>query len=165
MERRARLLSANPLCCKCQEKGIVSIAREIDHIIPLHVGGPDTDDNTQNLCIPCHVAKTKQDGSRRFISHTVDKQKLRIESLLRPASLPLLSLFGITTGALLGGAVLVETIFSLPGLGRLTVDSITNQDYLLVQGIVLFITVTYIGVNFVVDLLYAVMDPRIRING
>ncbi len=65
--------------------------------------------------------------------------------VLRPSSLPLLSLIGITTGALLGGAVLIETIFALPGIGRLTVDSITNQDYLLVQGIVVFITVAYVA--------------------
>lgn len=84
--------------------------------------------------------------------------------VLRPASLPLLSLFGINTGALLGGAVLIETIFALPGIGRLTFDSITNKDYLLVQGVVVFITVAYVFVNFVVDLLYAVMDPRIRVR-
>jgi peptide/nickel transport system permease protein len=84
--------------------------------------------------------------------------------VLRPSSLPLLSLFGIYTGGLLGGAALIETIFSLPGLGRLTVDSITNQDYLMVQGIVVFITVSYVLVNFAVDLLYAVMDPRIRVK-
>jgi peptide/nickel transport system permease protein len=84
--------------------------------------------------------------------------------VLRPSSLPLLSLFGIYTGGLLGGAVLIESIFSLPGLGRLTVDSITNQDNLLVQGIVVFITVSYVVVNFAVDLLYAVMDPRIRVR-
>ena len=83
--------------------------------------------------------------------------------VLRPSSLPLLSLIGITTGALLGGAVLIETIFALPGIGRLTVDAITNQDYLLVQGIVVFITVAYVAVNFVVDLLAAVLDPRIRV--
>jgi len=84
--------------------------------------------------------------------------------VLRPSSLPLLSLFGIYTGGLLGGAALIETIFSLPGVGRLTVDSITNQDYLLVQGIVVFVTVAYVMVNFAVDLMYAVMDPRIRVR-
>ena len=84
--------------------------------------------------------------------------------VLRPSSLPLLSLFGIYTGGLLGGAALIETIFSLPGIGRLTVDSITNQDYLMVQGIVVFITVSYVLVNFTVDMLYAVMDPRIRVR-
>jgi peptide/nickel transport system permease protein len=84
--------------------------------------------------------------------------------VLRPSSLPLISLVGIYTGVLLGGAALIETIFSLPGIGRLTVDSITNQDYLLVQGIVVFVTVTYVLINFVVDLLYAALDPRIRVR-
>lgn len=82
--------------------------------------------------------------------------------VLRPSSLPLLTLVGINVGALLGGAVIIEQIFSLPGLGRLAIDAITNDDYLVVQGVVLFITVTYVLVNFVVDLLYAVVDPRIR---
>lgn len=82
--------------------------------------------------------------------------------VLRPASLPLMTLIGINVGALLSGAVVVETIFSLPGLGRLAVDAINNDDYILVQGVVVFITVSYVLINFVVDLLYAAADPRIR---
>lgn len=87
MVRRARLLEANPLCCKCEAKGVVALAMEVDHIIPLHVGGPDTDDNTQNLCIACHAEKTRQDGSRRFISRAGDQNQQRIESLMRPSTL------------------------------------------------------------------------------
>lgn len=82
--------------------------------------------------------------------------------VLRPSSLPLMTLVGINVGALLGGAVLIEQIFSLPGLGRLTIDAINADDYILVQGIIVFITVAYVLVNFVVDLLYTVVDPRIR---
>jgi peptide/nickel transport system permease protein len=58
--------------------------------------------------------------------------------------------------------VIIETIFSLPGIGRLTVDAINNKDYILVQGTVLFLTVAFVLVNFAVDLLYASLDPRIR---
>lgn len=61
MKRRARLLSASPLCCMCAAKGVVSIATEVDHVVPLHKGGPDTDENTQNLCGPCHKLKTAED--------------------------------------------------------------------------------------------------------
>jgi peptide/nickel transport system permease protein len=82
--------------------------------------------------------------------------------VLRPSSLTLVTLIGINVGALLGGAVIIETIFSLPGIGRLTVDAINNKDYILVQGTVLFLTVAFVLVNFAVDLLYASLDPRIR---
>lgn len=85
-----------------------------------------------------------------------------LRHVLRPSSLPLLTLIGINIGALLSGAVVVEAIFALPGLGRLTVDAIYNDDFVLVQGVVLFITVSYVMINFAVDLVYAVLDPRIR---
>jgi peptide/nickel transport system permease protein len=87
-----------------------------------------------------------------------------LRHVLRPASLPLVTLIGLNVGALLGGAVLIEVIFSLPGLGRLTFDSIYNQDYVLVQGIVVFITVAYVLINFAVDLAYTVLDPRISVR-
>jgi len=87
---------------------------------------------------------------------------LMLRHVLRPASLPLLTLIGINVGALLSGAVVIESIFALPGLGRLTVDAINNDDYVLVQGLVVFITVSYVLINFAVDLVYAVLDPRIR---
>lgn len=61
MERRARLLRASPLCCMCAERGITRAATEVDHIIPLFKGGPDVDENTQNLCHDCHAEKTRQD--------------------------------------------------------------------------------------------------------
>lgn len=85
-----------------------------------------------------------------------------LRHVLRPSSLPLLTLIGINVGALLSGAVIVESIFALPGIGRLTVDAISNDDYILVQGIVVFITVSYVLVNFFVDVVYSVLDPRIR---
>jgi peptide/nickel transport system permease protein len=87
---------------------------------------------------------------------------LMLRHVLRPASLPLLTLIGINVGALLSGAVVIESIFTLPGLGRLTVDAINNDDYVLVQGLVVFITLSYVLINFAVDLVYAVLDPRIR---
>lgn len=61
MSRRARLLAANPLCCECEKHGRTTMAVEVDHVIPLCFGGPDIDSNTQNLCVPCHEAKTRQD--------------------------------------------------------------------------------------------------------
>jgi peptide/nickel transport system permease protein len=81
---------------------------------------------------------------------------------LKNALIPTVTLLGLQLGALLGGAVVTETIFSRPGIGRLAVDAIGNRDFPLIQGTVLFAAVTYVLVNLAVDVLYAVVDPRIR---
>jgi len=81
---------------------------------------------------------------------------------LRTALLPLLTLLGLQIGGLLAGAVITETIFAWPGLGRLTVQAILSRDYPLVQGCVLMVALGYIAINLATDLLYAVADPRIR---
>jgi len=80
----------------------------------------------------------------------------------RNAALPLITVVGLQTGALLGGAVITETIFAWPGVGRLTLTAIESRDYPLVQGAVLFLAVGYVAVNLVVDLLYGLLDPRTR---
>lgn len=81
---------------------------------------------------------------------------------LKPSSFTLLTVLGINIGRLMGGALIVETIFALPGVGRLLVESIYARDLVVVQGVVAFVAVAFVLVNFVVDLLYAVLDPRIR---
>lgn len=81
---------------------------------------------------------------------------------LKPASFSLLTLAGLALGGLLGGAVLVEQLFALPGLGSLLIQAILTKDYVVVQGVVLFVTVVYVVVNAVVDVLYAYLDPRVR---
>jgi len=81
---------------------------------------------------------------------------------LKPSSLTLVTVAGINIGRLIGGAVIVETIFALPGIGRLLVGAIYARDFIILQGAVLFVAVGFVVVNFVVDLLYAVLDPRIR---
>jgi peptide/nickel transport system permease protein len=84
---------------------------------------------------------------------------------LRPSSFPLITLMGISIGALIGGSVIVETLFSLPGIGRLAIDSVTNRDFITVQGVVALVTVGYVVVNFLVDLAYFALDPRVRRAG
>lgn len=79
----------------------------------------------------------------------------------RNALLPLVTVLGLEFGALLGGAVLTETIFAWPGLGRLTVDAILSRDIYLIQGVVIFIATLYMLINLAVDLLYARLNPRI----
>ena len=83
---------------------------------------------------------------------------------LRNALLPVLSVIGLRFGALLGGAVLTETIFAWPGLGQLTIGAISQRDLPLIQGIVLTFALIYATVTLVVDLLYAAVDPRIRLR-
>ncbi len=81
---------------------------------------------------------------------------------LRNALIPVLTVVGLQFGALLAGAIVTETIFSWPGIGRLTIQAISNRDYYLVQGCILAIGLTYVAVNFVTDLLYSFANPRIR---
>jgi peptide/nickel transport system permease protein len=81
---------------------------------------------------------------------------------LKPSSLTLVTITGINIGRLIGGAVIVETIFALPGIGRLLVGAIATRDLIILQGVVLLVACGFVIMNFIVDLLYAVLDPRIR---
>jgi peptide/nickel transport system permease protein len=81
---------------------------------------------------------------------------------LKPSSLTLVTITGINIGRLIGGAVIVETIFALPGIGRLLVSAIYTRDLIILQGAVLLVAAGFVIMNFIVDLLYAVLDPRIR---
>ena len=84
-----------------------------------------------------------------------------LRHVLRNAAIPIVTVIGLQLGLLLSGAVLTETIYSLPGLGRLMVDSILSRDYSVVQAGALFIAVVFVLVNLAVDILYAALDPRI----
>jgi len=81
---------------------------------------------------------------------------------LKNAFLPVLTILGLQVGGLLGGAFIVEQIFAIPGLGRLSVNAIFARDYPVVQGVVLLFALTYLLVNLIVDVMYAWLDPRIR---
>jgi peptide/nickel transport system permease protein len=88
--------------------------------------------------------------------------RILLQHALRPSSFTLITVAGIQIGRHLGEAVIVETIFALPGVGRLLVNAIYSRDYLMVQGCILLITVGYVVINSVVDILYSLLDPRIR---
>ena len=81
---------------------------------------------------------------------------------LKNASVPIVTVIGIGIALLIGGAVVTESVFAIPGLGRLTVDAILRRDYPVIQGVVLLFSFVYVLVNLVIDLLYTVLDPRIR---
>lgn len=84
---------------------------------------------------------------------------------LRNAFLPVLTVIGQTFAGLVAGAAVLETIFNIPGVGQLIVNSVQRRDYSVIQGAVLFITVAFVFINLLVDLLYSVIDPRVRLNG
>ncbi len=82
--------------------------------------------------------------------------------VLRNAAIPVITVVALEVGNLLAGAVIVETVFAWPGIGQLAMQSIQSRDFLVVQAVVLFVSVTYIGLNLLADLAYTVVDPRIR---
>jgi peptide/nickel transport system permease protein len=81
---------------------------------------------------------------------------------LKNAAVPIVTVIGIGVALLIGGAIVTESVFAIPGLGRLTIDAILRRDYPLIQGIVLMFSMVYVLVNLTVDLIYTLMDPRIR---
>jgi len=81
---------------------------------------------------------------------------------LRNAAVPIVTVIGIGMALFIGGAVVTETVFAIPGIGRLTVDAILRRDYPVIQGVVLLFSFVYVVVNLLVDLTYTVLDPRIR---
>ncbi len=95
----------------------------------------------------------------------LSEARIILKHVLRNALLPVVTVVGLQFGALLAGSIITETIFSWPGLGTLLVQAIQTRDYPLVQGCVLVIALTYVTVNLATDLLYGVIDPRIRYEG
>lgn len=83
---------------------------------------------------------------------------------LRNAFLPILTVIGQTFGILIAGAVVTETIFNIPGIGQLIINSVERRDYAVIQGVVLFVTLSYVFINLVIDLLYGFIDPRVRLD-
>ncbi|MBZ5646097.1 MAG: ABC transporter permease [Acidobacteriia bacterium] len=103
-----------------------------------------------------------QDYVRTARAKGLPERTVVYKHALRNALVPVLTVVGLQFGALLAGAIVTETIFSWPGIGRLTIQAISNRDYYLVQGCILAIGLTYVAVNFLTDLLYSVANPRIR---
>jgi ABC-type dipeptide/oligopeptide/nickel transport system permease component len=103
-----------------------------------------------------------QDYIRTARAKGVSERSVVYKHALRNAMIPVLTLIGLQFGALLAGAIVTETIFSWPGIGRLTVSAISNRDYALVQGCILAVGLTYVLVNLITDMLYMVVNPRIR---
>jgi peptide/nickel transport system permease protein len=103
-----------------------------------------------------------QDYVRTAKAKGVGQRQMLFVHALKNAAVPIITVIGNGVALLIGGAVVTESVFAIPGLGRLTVDAILRRDYPIIQGVVLLFSVTYVLVNLVVDLLYTVFDPRIR---
>lgn len=104
----------------------------------------------------------RQDYVRTARAKGLSEARVTLGHALKNASLPLVTVVGLQVGLLLSGAVITETIFSWPGVGRWIFDSILTRDYPIVQGMSLLVALIFVGVNLLVDLSYAVLDPRIR---
>jgi len=94
----------------------------------------------------------------------VSRARAVLHHALRNSLIPIVTILGLQFGVVLTGAVITETIFAWPGIGRLLIQSISFRDYPVVQGCVLLIAVTYVGVNLITDLTYGFLDPRIRVD-
>ncbi len=106
----------------------------------------------------------QQDYIRTAKAKGLENRVVVIRHALRNAILPVITVAGFNTGYLLGGAIVIEEVFALPGMGRLALYAIYQRDYPLIQGIVLLIAALFVLVNLVTDLIYAAVDPRIRLD-
>jgi len=104
-----------------------------------------------------------QDYVRTARAKGLKERSVLLKHALRNGLLPVITILGLQMGSLLAGAIITETIFSWPGLGRLTIQAINARDYPLAQGCILAISLTYIMVNLLTDVMYSVVDPRIRL--
>lgn len=103
-----------------------------------------------------YIKSARAKGVKRFA--------LIYKHAFRNALLPILTVVGQTFGTLITGAVVTETIFNIPGLGQLIINSVERRDFAVIQGVVLFITVLFVFLNLIIDILYGVIDPRVRLD-
>ena len=104
----------------------------------------------------------QQDYIRTARSKGMGQSGILFIHALKNAAVPIVTVIGIGVALLIGGAVVTESVFAIPGLGRLTIDAIVRRDYPVIQGIVLLFSLVYVLVNLAVDVLYTLLDPRIR---
>jgi peptide/nickel transport system permease protein len=108
------------------------------------------------------IATLQEDYIAMARAKGLKPSRILLVHALKPSSLTLVTVTGINIGRLMGGTLIVESIFALPGIGRLLVSSIYTRDLIILQGAVLCVAIGYVVINFIVDMLYAVLDPRIR---
>ena len=105
-----------------------------------------------------------QDFIRTADAKGLSRREIVLRHGLPNAMVPILTVSGIVAGALLGGTVVIEQVFSIPGVGRLVIGAILSRDFPVIQGGLLFLAAIYLSVNLLVDVLYAAVDPRVRLR-
>ena len=130
-------------------------------ILPASILGVSIAGSVMRMTRSSVLEVLRQDFVRTVRAKGASERVAIFRHVLRNALIPIITLVGMQIGSLLGGAVIVEQIFSLPGLGQMTLTGINQRDYPVVQGCVLFIAFVYVLVNLVTDLLYSYIDPRI----
>lgn len=105
-----------------------------------------------------------QDYIRTARAKGLDEETVVLKHSLKNAMIPVVTLVGLQFGSLLAGAIITETVFALPGLGRLAVQAITTRDFPMIQGVTLFVATLFVLTNLIVDLMYGLIDPRIRLQ-
>jgi peptide/nickel transport system permease protein len=118
--------------------------------------------NLSRLIRSAMLDALQQDYIRAARARGASETSVLFKHALRNALIPFVTSVGIMTGYLLGGAIVVEQVFAIPGLGRLILGAIAERNYPLVQATILVVTFSFVLVNFIVDLLYALIDPRVR---
>jgi peptide/nickel transport system permease protein len=122
----------------------------------------------RNAMLPARLVRSTmldvlhEDYIRTAVAKGLPPRRVAIRHALRNAMLPAITVFGYTLGDLLGGAVVVETVFSLPGMGQLVVNSIARRDFPVIQGVVMTIAIFYMLTSLLVDILYVALDPRVK---
>lgn len=105
-----------------------------------------------------------QDYIRTARAKGLDEETVVLKHSLKNAMIPVVTLVGLQFGSLLAGAIITETVFALPGLGRLAIQAITTRDFPMIQGVTLFVATLFVLTNLIVDLMYGLIDPRIRLQ-
>ena len=90
------------------------------------------------------------------------ERSVMMSHALKNASIPIITIIGIGIALLIGGVVVTESVFNIPGLGRLTIDAVLRRDYPIIQGVILVFSAAYVIVNLLIDIAYSFLDPRIR---
>lgn len=110
------------------------------------------------------LEQIRLDYVRTIRSKGIVESMVMYKHVLKNALIPILTVFGLITAEVMAGTIIVEQVFSIPGVGQLLVTAINNRDFPLVQGIVMYITIAVVTINFIIDILYSIIDPRIRIR-
>lgn len=162
---------------------IIIMSRKLALFPPAGRGDPWTPSMLGHLVLPaltlgvgtgaflCRILRSSMlqslgmDYIRTARAKGLDSNRIILKHALKNAMIPFITVAGLSTGALLGGSVIVETVFNWPGVGNLMIDSIKERDFPVTIGSVLVLAVIFVVVNTIVDMMYVVLDPRIRLEG